>query len=75
MREGAPSGHATGRNEAKPRIRRALVWPEPELPRTEGTRKLKRAVVRDWVKEGGTPPLVDAIRVPVQASTTLTDSA
>jgi long-chain acyl-CoA synthetase len=42
------------------KIRRALVWPEPELPRTEGTRKLKRAVVRDWVKEGGTPRLVTA---------------
>ena len=26
------------------KIRRALVWPEPELPRTEGTRKLKRAL-------------------------------
>ena len=35
------------------RIRRALVWPEPELPRTEGTRKLKRARIRDWVRSGG----------------------
>ena len=34
------------------RIRRALLWPEPELPRTEGTRKLKRAAIRDWVKSG-----------------------
>jgi long-chain acyl-CoA synthetase len=42
------------------KIRRALVWPEPELPRTEGTRKLKRAVIRDWLKEGGTPRLVKA---------------
>jgi long-chain acyl-CoA synthetase len=42
------------------KIRRALVWPEAELPRTEGTRKLKRALVRDWVKEGGAPPLVSA---------------
>jgi long-chain acyl-CoA synthetase len=38
------------------KIRRAIVWPEPELPRTEGTRKLKRAVVRDWVKSGGAMP-------------------
>ena len=38
------------------RIRRALVWPEPELPRTEGTRKLKRAVIREWVRSGGGPP-------------------
>src|SRR5581483_7156026 len=36
------------------RIRRSHVWPEPELPRTEGTRKLKRAAIRDWVKSGGT---------------------
>jgi len=33
------------------RIRRALAWPEPELPRTEGTRKLKRAAIRDWAQE------------------------
>jgi long-chain acyl-CoA synthetase len=38
------------------KIRRAVVWPSPELPRTEGTRKLKRAVIRDWVKSGGTAP-------------------
>jgi long-chain acyl-CoA synthetase len=30
------------------KIRRAVVWPEAELPRTEGTRKLKRAAIRDW---------------------------
>ena len=44
--------------EDQQKIRRALVWPERELPRTEGTRKLKRAVVRDWVVQGGTPRLV-----------------
>jgi long-chain acyl-CoA synthetase len=38
------------------KIRRALVWPEAELPRTDGTRKLKRAAIRDWVKSGGAPP-------------------
>jgi long-chain acyl-CoA synthetase len=38
------------------KIRRALIWPEPELPRTEGTRKLKRAAIRDWVVSGGPPP-------------------
>jgi long-chain acyl-CoA synthetase len=43
------------------KIRRALVWPEAELPRTEGTRKLKRAAIRDWVKSGGgAPPQVKA---------------
>jgi long-chain acyl-CoA synthetase len=35
------------------KIRRALVWPEPELPRTEGTRKLKRAEIKEWVASGG----------------------
>ena len=39
---------------------RASSWPEQELPRTEGTRKLKRALIRDWVKSGGTPQLVHA---------------
>ena len=42
------------------KIRRALVWPEPELPRTEGTRKLKRAAIREWAKSGGTPRHVQA---------------
>ena len=37
------------------KIRRALLWPERELPRTEGTRKLKRAAIREWVTRGGTP--------------------
>jgi long-chain acyl-CoA synthetase len=37
-----------------------LVWPEPELPRTEGTRKLKRSAIRDWVKTGAAPRLVTA---------------
>jgi long-chain acyl-CoA synthetase len=36
------------------RVRRAHVWPEPELPRTEGTKKLKRAAIRSWVVGGGT---------------------
>ena len=43
------------------KIRRASVWPERELPRTEGTRKLKRGAIRDWVKSGTTaPPAVQA---------------
>ena len=40
------------------KIRRALIWPEPELPRTEGTRKLRREAIREWATKGGTPPLV-----------------
>jgi long-chain acyl-CoA synthetase len=31
------------------------VWPGGELPRTEGTRKLKRSAIRDWVASGGRP--------------------
>ena len=38
------------------KIRRALVWPEPALPRTEGTSKLKHVAIRDWVKSGGAAP-------------------
>ena len=37
------------------KIRRTLVWPEAELPRTEGTRKLKRRAIRDWVRSGNRP--------------------
>jgi long-chain acyl-CoA synthetase len=40
---------------AHQRIRRVLVWPGAELPRTEGTRKLKRSAVREWVASGRTP--------------------
>ena len=40
------------------KIRRAMVWPEPELPRTEGTRKLRREAIREWASKGGTPRLV-----------------
>ena len=35
------------------RVRTSSVWPASELPRTEGTRKLKRGVIRDWVQSGG----------------------
>src|SRR5207302_2720897 len=34
------------------KIRRAFVWPAPELPRTAGTRTLKRAAIREWVVSG-----------------------
>ena len=36
------------------RVRGASVWPGAELPRTEGTRKLKRAQIREWVRSGAT---------------------
>ena len=37
------------------RIRSFSIWPGDELPRTEGTRKLRRQAIRDWVA-AGTPP-------------------
>ncbi len=47
------------------RIRRAHVWPEAELPRTEGTKKLKRGAIREWILSGGkraaAPPSGDPI--------------
>jgi long-chain acyl-CoA synthetase len=49
---------ANSRLQDHQKIRRGLVWPEPELPRTEGTRKLKRAAIREWVLSGGAPRLV-----------------
>ena len=44
---------ANGKLDDHQRIRRALAWPGSELPRTEGTRKLKRAAIRDWMRAGG----------------------
>jgi long-chain acyl-CoA synthetase len=37
------------------KIRGVFVWPGHELPRTEGTRKLKRREIRDWVATGSQP--------------------
>ena len=37
------------------RIRSASIWPAAALPRTEGTRKLKRAAIREWVAAGEQP--------------------
>ncbi len=34
------------------RIQGVSVWPEPNLPRTDGTDKLKRAAIWQWVKSG-----------------------
>jgi long-chain acyl-CoA synthetase len=38
------------------RIRSFSRWTGGELPRTEGTRKLKRQAIRDWVSSGARPP-------------------
>jgi long-chain acyl-CoA synthetase len=37
------------------RIRSASVWPGADLPRTEGTRKLKRGEIRQWAQTGQAP--------------------
>jgi long-chain acyl-CoA synthetase len=42
------------------KIRRALVWQDGDLPRTEGTKKLKRSAIREWVRSGAAPPHVQA---------------
>jgi long-chain acyl-CoA synthetase len=34
------------------RVRGVTAWPGPELPRTEGTRKLKRRDLQRWVAQG-----------------------
>ena len=46
---------ANSRLQDHQRIRGASVWPASELPRTEGTRKLKRAQLREWVRSGAAP--------------------
>ncbi len=39
--------------EEHQRLRGVSVWPLAELPRTEGTQKLKRGEIRRWVESGG----------------------
>jgi long-chain acyl-CoA synthetase len=51
---------ANGRLQDHQRIRGASVWSTGSLPRTEGTRKLKRAAIRDWVQAGEKPVTVGA---------------
>ena len=46
---------ANARLDDHQRVRTASVWLEGELPRTEGTRKLKRAAIRQWVASGQRP--------------------
>jgi long-chain acyl-CoA synthetase len=56
---------ANAQLEPHQRIRTWSVWPEPQLPRTEGTRKLKRRAIRDWIRTGGAggaaPPSADTL--------------
>jgi long-chain acyl-CoA synthetase len=51
----APDGVAREANahlEPHQRVWRVMVWPDTAWPRTPGTGKLQRAVVRDWARRG-----------------------
>ncbi|MDA1093638.1 MAG: AMP-binding protein [Acidobacteria bacterium] len=37
------------------RVRSVLLWPEAALPRTDGTQKLKRRLVKEWASDGAAP--------------------
>ena len=63
----AALGAANARLEEHQKVRGRSIWPGGALPRTEGTRKLKRRELRRWVEAGaaadgegsaadGTPP-------------------
>jgi long-chain acyl-CoA synthetase len=43
---------ANSKLEDHQRIQGVSLWPDRELPRTEGTGKLKRAAIAEWVKSG-----------------------
>ncbi len=47
------------------RIRSFSVWPSPELPRTEGTGKLKRHEIAAWVAQGGSAAAAATVAHPV----------
>jgi long-chain acyl-CoA synthetase len=47
--------HANAQLADHQRIRRAHVWPAAHLPRTEGTAKLKRRELKQWVETGAEP--------------------
>jgi long-chain acyl-CoA synthetase len=57
---------ANARLQDHQRIRAASLWPGTELPRTEGTRKLRRGAIRDWVISG-TPSQAAEARDTVEA--------
>jgi long-chain acyl-CoA synthetase len=49
------------------RIRTASAWPGEHLPRTEGTRKLKRVEIRRWAQEGTAGSVAAPVEDPVEA--------
>lgn len=58
---------ANQRLEDHQKIRGFTVWPGDELPRTEGTRKLKRREIKQWVERGSFPHLETAAEDPLVA--------
>ena len=48
-------GEANAQVQDHQRIRSASIWPTDALPRTEGTKKLKRTAIREWVTAGEQP--------------------
>ncbi len=59
---------ANARLQDHQKIRMATVWPGEELPRTEGTRKLKRRELRDWLVRSAGTARGDAPAPPVTGS-------
>jgi long-chain acyl-CoA synthetase len=49
------------------RIRAARIWPAAELPRTEGTKKLKRHEIRAWLQTGAPPQTASARATSVES--------
>ena len=49
------------------RIRSFSVWTNGALPRTEGTKKLKRAAIKEWVASGASPVAAHAGDDPLQS--------
>ena len=48
------------------RIRSFSIWSSGPLPRTEGTRKLKRTAIKEWVASGASPAAAHAGDDPLQ---------
>ncbi len=49
------------------RIRAAHIWPGAELPRTEGTKKLKRHEIRTWLQTGAPPSMTASTGTSVES--------
>ena len=49
------------------RIRGFSIWTDGPLPRTEGTKKLKRAAIKEWVASGASPAAAATGDDPLQA--------